>query len=108
MKTYVICSGGLDSVSLAHKVAAENELAGLISFDYGQRHSKELDFARAAADRLGVPFHLIAMRSLGAHLSGSALTADVEVPELGDGFCDHRVYGCAIGDIATDGDGLTS
>ncbi len=81
MKTYVICSGGLDSVSLAHKVAAENELAGLISFDYGQRHSKELDFARAAAERLGVPFHLIDMRSIGAHLSGSALTDDVEVPD---------------------------
>ena len=81
MKTYVICSGGLDSVSLAHKVAAEHELAGLISFDYGQRHSKELDFARACAERLGVPFHLIDMRGIGAHLTGSALTDDVEVPD---------------------------
>jgi 7-cyano-7-deazaguanine synthase in queuosine biosynthesis len=30
MKTLVICSGGLDSVSLAHKVAAERDLAGLV------------------------------------------------------------------------------
>ncbi|MEK1893243.1 MAG: 7-cyano-7-deazaguanine synthase, partial [Rhizobium sp.] len=26
MKTIVICSGGLDSISLAHRVAAEHQL----------------------------------------------------------------------------------
>ncbi len=81
MKTLVVCSGGLDSVSLAHMVAAERDLAGLISFDYGQRHVKELQFARAAAERLGVPFKLIDMRAIGAHLTGSALTDDRAVPD---------------------------
>nr|WP_255700154.1 7-cyano-7-deazaguanine synthase QueC [Ruegeria alba] len=81
VKTLVICSGGLDSVSLAHKVAAEHDLIGLISFDYGQRHRKELDFAARAAARLGVPHDLIDMRQIGAHLSGSALTDDVDVPD---------------------------
>ena len=81
MKTIVICSGGLDSVSLAHKVAAEHELVGLISFDYGQRHKKEVEFAARCAQRLGVPFDLIDMRHIGAHLSGSALTDDVDVPD---------------------------
>ncbi len=81
MKTFVICSGGLDSVSLAHKVAAEQGLLGLISFDYGQRHKKELAFAARAADRLGVPHDLIDMRHIGAFLSGSALTDDVDVPD---------------------------
>ena len=81
MKTIVICSGGLDSVSLAHKVADEHELIGLVSFDYGQRHAKELEFARACAARLGVPFDLIDMRSVGAHLTGSALTDDLDVPD---------------------------
>ena len=81
MKTIVICSGGLDSVSLAHKVAAERELTGLLSFDYGQRHSKELEFAAACARRLDVPHHVIDLRSVGAALSGSALTDDVDVPD---------------------------
>ena len=81
MKTLVICSGGLDSVSLAHKVAAEDHLLGLISFDYGQRHRKELDYAARAACRLGVPHDLIDMSYIGAHLSGSALTDDVDVPD---------------------------
>lgn len=81
MKTLVICSGGLDSVSLAHKVAAEQELVGLISFDYGQRHKKEVGFAERAANRLGVPFDLIDMRHIGQFLSGSALTDDLDVPD---------------------------
>ncbi|KXF78500.1 7-cyano-7-deazaguanine synthase [Paramesorhizobium deserti] len=81
MKTLVICSGGLDSVSLAHKVAAEHELVGLLSFDYGQRHKKELDFAAACAKRLKVPHRIIDIGAIGRALSGSALTDNVDVPD---------------------------
>jgi 7-cyano-7-deazaguanine synthase len=81
MKTIVICSGGLDSISLAYKVAAEQQLIGLLSFDYGQRHRKELDFAAACAKRLGVPHQIIDIRPIGAHLTGSALTDDIDVPD---------------------------
>ncbi|NRP74399.1 7-cyano-7-deazaguanine synthase [Ensifer psoraleae] len=81
MKTIVICSGGLDSVSLAYKVAAEHELVGLLSFDYGQRHRKELDFAAACAERLGVSHQIIDIREIGRSLSGSALTDDIDVPD---------------------------
>ena len=81
MKTLVICSGGLDSVSLAHVVTETRTLTRLVSFDYGQRHVKEVAFAAAAARRLGVPHHLIDMRGIGAGLTGSALTDDVDVPD---------------------------
>ncbi|MBX2834988.1 MAG: 7-cyano-7-deazaguanine synthase QueC [Micavibrio sp.] len=81
MKTIIVCSGGLDSVTLAYKVAKEHELAGLISFDYGQRHKKELDFASLAAKRLGVSHNIIDLSALAGVLSGSALTDDVAVPD---------------------------
>ncbi len=81
MKTYVICSGGMDSVTLAYKVATEHTLAGLISFDYGQRHNKELSFAAQCATDLNVPHHIIDISSIGAQLSGSALTDDIDVPD---------------------------
>lgn len=81
MKTIVVCSGGLDSVSLAHNVAAKGVLMGLISFDYGQRHAKELDFAAACATRLGVFHQIIDMRGIGSQLTGSALTDDLDVPD---------------------------
>ena len=81
MKVIVVCSGGLDSVSLAHKMAAEQELIGLVSFDYGQRHKKELHFASTCASRLGVSHHIIDMTDIGRNLTGSALTDDVAVPD---------------------------
>ena len=81
MKTLVICSGGLDSVSLAYSVASRGELSRLVSFDYGQRHRKELDYAALCAARLKVPHHIIDMRPIGAALTGSALTDDIDVPD---------------------------
>ncbi|WP_282093804.1 7-cyano-7-deazaguanine synthase QueC [Epibacterium ulvae] len=81
MKTIVICSGGMDSVSLAYLVAEQHELTRLVSFDYGQRHRKELDFAALAAKRLRVPHDIIDMRGIGASLTGSALTDDIDVPD---------------------------
>jgi len=81
VKTIVICSGGLDSVTLAHKVAAERTLSRLVSFDYGQRHKKELDYARRCASRLGVPHDVVDITAVGRLLTGSALTSGGPVPE---------------------------
>ncbi len=82
MKTIVICSGGLDSVTLAYKVAREHELLGLVSFDYGQRHKKKSwTMRRLLQKKLGVPHHILDMSQIGAHLSGSALTDNVDVPD---------------------------
>jgi 7-cyano-7-deazaguanine synthase len=81
MKTIVVCSGGLDSVSLAYKVASEHELVRLVTFNYGQRHDKEIDFAQACADRLNVPCDVVDIRPIGKLLGGSALTDDIDVPD---------------------------
>ena len=81
MDTLVVCSGGLDSVSLAHKTAAERELAGLVTFDYGQRHRREIACAAACADRLGVAHDVIDIAGVGRALGGSALTDDIAVPD---------------------------
>lgn len=81
MKTLVICSGGMDSVTLAHKVAKEHDLIGLIAFNYGQRHQKEIGFAQKCAENLKVPFESIDISNIGRLLTGSALTDDVDVPE---------------------------
>ncbi len=81
MKTIVICSGGLDSVTLAYKIARENQLAGLVSFNYGQRHRKELEFAATCAKNLNVPHHVLDISNIGAMLSGSALTDNISVPD---------------------------
>lgn len=81
MRTIVVCSGGLDSVSLAHKVASEHELVRIVTFNYGQRHEKEIEYAKACAERLGVPCDVVDIRSIGKLLGGSALTDDIDVPD---------------------------
>lgn len=81
MKTLVVCSGGLDSVTLAYKCAHEHELLGLISFNYGQRHKKELEFAAIAAKNLGTTHDIIDIANIGALLTGSALTDNIDVPD---------------------------
>lgn len=55
-----------------------------LTIDYGQRHVRELESARAIAEKLGVNRHVelpLDLRQFG----GSALTADIEVPKDGVG-----------------------
>lgn len=80
--TVVAVSGGLDSVTLAHDLAAAGHDLTLVSFDYGQRHARELACAAACGERLGAAYHAVDLRSVGALLSGSALTdPTVAVPD---------------------------
>jgi 7-cyano-7-deazaguanine synthase len=81
VKTLVVCSGGLDSVTLAHKSAAEHELVRLVSFDYGQRHRRELAYAQRCAARLSVPYDIVDIAAIGRLFGGSALTDDTPVPD---------------------------
>lgn len=80
-KTLVVCSGGLDSVTLAHKMALETQIDLLLSFNYGQRHTTELQYAARCASALSVAHELIDISAVGRLLSGSALTDDIDVPE---------------------------
>jgi 7-cyano-7-deazaguanine synthase len=81
-RAVVTVSGGLDSVTLAHDLAAGGAELALLSFDYGQRHVRELACAAACAERLRASHHVVDLRSVGGLLGGSALTdAAVDVPE---------------------------
>jgi 7-cyano-7-deazaguanine synthase len=73
----------MDSVTLAYQVGREKELTRLVSFDYGQRHKKELDCAALAAAALGVRHEVVDIANLARFLSGSALTdpLSVDVPD---------------------------
>lgn len=73
MRTVILCSGGIDSVTLAHKIAAEHELVRLLTFDYGQRHAKEVEFAARTAQRLGARHDLVDIRALAQFLTSSSL-----------------------------------
>lgn len=78
----VIASGGLDSTVLAYWLHARGAQLTLLSFDYGQLHRVELDFAAKTATALGVRHEIVDLSALGTVLEGSALTDDgVAVPD---------------------------
>ena len=80
-KIIVLAGGGLDSTVLAYKLKDEGYDIDLLSFDYGQRHWKELNYAFRTAVRLDVRHDLVDLTHVGRLLTGSALTdRNVEVP----------------------------
>jgi 7-cyano-7-deazaguanine synthase len=76
----ILLSGGLDSATtLAHAMRQGFECQAL-TFGYGQRHSVEIDAARAVATALRVRHHRIIQIDAAA-LAGSALTGSQDVPK---------------------------
>jgi 7-cyano-7-deazaguanine synthase len=80
----VLYSGGLDSTTCLAMAADEGFTPYAISFSYGQRHSYELEVAKANAKRMGAKDHLVVDFDLRL-MGGSALTADIDVPKEGVG-----------------------
>jgi 7-cyano-7-deazaguanine synthase len=81
VKAIAIVSGGLDSVTLAHTLKAEGYDLHLLSFNYGQRHAKELEYAKRCAEVLGARWSLVDLSSVAPLLTGSALTDAIPVPD---------------------------
>lgn len=79
MKGLVVLSGGLDSTTCMAIARTEYQELIAVSFDYGQRHNRELGNAAKVAEHYGAE-HL--MISFDARLwGGSALTDDTELPK---------------------------
>lgn len=81
-KAVVLLSGGMDSAAVVAIAREQGFAVHALSVRYGQRHTSELDAAVRVAAALGVAEHKVVdvdLRSIG----GSALTADIDVPEAG-------------------------
>jgi len=79
-KAVVLLSGGLDSATVLAMAGAQGYECYALSFDYGQRHSAELQAARKIADTFGAIEHQILHLDLNK-FGGSALTdTNLEVP----------------------------
>ncbi len=79
-RAVVLLSGGLDSATALAVARAEGYECHALSFDYGQRHARELESAKNVAAALGAAQHLTLSLDLRA-IGGSALTGNIEVPK---------------------------
>lgn len=79
MRAVVLLSGGLDSTTVLAKALDEGCEVVALSFRYGQRHSRELDSAKAVAEHYGTR-HVVV--DIDLSMFRSALTdPDIDVPE---------------------------
>jgi 7-cyano-7-deazaguanine synthase len=85
MRITTILSGGIDSTVLLYKALSETKDASdvcALSFDYGQRHKKELMFAAETTKERGIEHKIVDISVIQELLSASVLTdASQDVPE---------------------------
>ncbi len=85
MRAVLILSGGLDSSTLGYWLKNEgySDLT-CITFNYGQKHAIEIEFAKKIANNLKAQHHILDMTFLNAFLKGSSLTDDSVVIPHGE------------------------
>ena len=76
----VVYSGGLDSYTLLNKALQNFKKVEAITFDYGQKHKKEIDYAKNNCLELGIT-HKVIKLDIADLLSNSALVGDSKIPE---------------------------
>jgi 7-cyano-7-deazaguanine synthase len=79
-KAVVLLSGGLDSTTCLAMARADGFEPVCLTISYGQRHSVEIERARAVARAMGVEDFRVVEVDL-RQVGGSALTADIPVPK---------------------------
>ncbi len=79
-KAVILSSGGIDSTTAMAVARAEGYELYSLTFNYGQRHTCELDAARRVADFFRLKNHLVISIDLRA-IGGSALTDLIDVPK---------------------------
>jgi 7-cyano-7-deazaguanine synthase len=77
----VIFSGGMDSFTLLNRTIRDGYKVFAVTFDYGQRHAKEIKYAKSACVDLQVPHKIIDITTINQLLQGSSLTSNINIPE---------------------------
>lgn len=75
----LILSGGLDSTVLLHHLRAEGHEVQALSFNYGQRHSRELEHAQRICQITGTRHQTVDLRGLAPMFARSGLV-DRSIP----------------------------
>lgn len=82
MSAVVITSGGMDSTTAVFWAKQFFGDIEAMSFDYGQRHVKELACAAEIAQTYRIPHHIVDLKGVTELIAVSALTnPEIEVPE---------------------------
>lgn len=64
MTAFVLLSGGIDSTTCLHVAMKEFDLVKAVSINYGQRHKKEIEFAKEQCKKYGVVHYTLDLSSV--------------------------------------------
>jgi 7-cyano-7-deazaguanine synthase len=80
-KVVVIYSGGMDSFTVLNRALKDGKEVYALSFDYGQRHVKELEYASQVCKDLKINHKVVDISAINQLLAGSSLTDNIDIPE---------------------------
>jgi len=82
-KAVLICSGGIDSTILLYKLINDGYTPVVLTFLYGQKHDKEIEYVKNICASLNVKNIIVDISGIKGLIKGSALTdSNVEIPEV--------------------------
>ncbi len=77
----VLLSGGLDSSTVLAMACERGHEVVALTFDYGQKHKRELNSARKIAKHFKVKEHLVVPLNIGELLTSSLTSETMEIPQ---------------------------
>lgn len=80
-KVVVILSGGMDSTTLLYDVRSKDYDVYALSFNYNQKHKKELEKAKQTCEFLNIPHKVLDLSILNQIAPSSLTRDDWDIPE---------------------------
>src|SRR5512136_471146 len=81
MRSLLILSGGVDSTTLLYDLINQGYEVEAVTFDYNQRHKKEIECARKTCIKLGIKHTILDLKILNEIAPSSLTRKDWIVPE---------------------------
>ena len=78
-KAVMIVSGGLDSATMLYREEFKYSTF-VLTFDYSQRHRKEIECAKKLCNNLGLPHKIVDITSINEFISKGSLSGNEPVP----------------------------
>jgi 7-cyano-7-deazaguanine synthase len=82
-KAIAIVSGGIDSCTLLYDLLNQNFETHALTFEYGQKHSKEIEAAKRITSKLGIDHKIIDISAVGEIINSSSLiNVELSIPKV--------------------------
>lgn len=79
-KVVLVYSGGLDSTVLLYHLIDLGYEVKCLSFDYDQRHQKEINYAYDMCKNLNIPYRCVNLTEITDLINNSSQTGNIQVP----------------------------